>query len=787
MKKDFNVVNHSLKKVDGISLACGRAMYVDDYLHQHKNVLTVKLLYSPVAHARIADIDTSRAEKVPGVVQCLTYKNTPRVLHTTAGQGYPEPSPYDTCMFDKKVRYVGDRVAAVAAETEEAAEKALAKIKVKYEALTPVFKAEDALLEGAPVIHDEEDAFMPIPAHYEPTRNLAAQVDVHAGDLEKGFQEADHVLEKTYNSHYAQHCPIETHKVLTYMDQNNRLVIVTSTQVPFHVRRIVGRVLQIPAGRIRVIKPRIGGGFGAKQEVFLEYIPGMITLLTGRPARLGLSREEEFESSRTRHPQQIALKAGFNKDGRVHSIFMDVLSNTGAYGSHALTVMSNCGSKTLPLYRFTNLRFRGRTVYTNLPVAGAYRGYGATQAAFALESLMDEIADTLGMDPVKLRQLNHIHSGDTSPIFAALGEGKEGVAQTVGSCGIEECIDTGMKEIGWHAKRKSKTSRDTERYKYGIGMALLMQGSSIPEIDMGSAYLKINDDGSFNLQVGATDLGTGSDTVLGQIAAETVGCTLDNMHVYSSDTDMTPFDVGAYASSTTYLSGQAVRKAALDVRKQILTVVRNMTREEGEEKDFVFKDNLVITPAGKKTSLEDVALYCLYAKNQFQISAQASHISHKSPPPFAAHFTELEVDTYTGKIKILKYVATVDCGVAINPSLAEGQTEGAIVNGLSFALSERYIFNKNGKMVNNTFGTYQIYNTLDIPDIKVYLIPTYEESGPYGAKSVSEISINGPIPAIANALHHALGIRFSEAPFSPDKIYDAIKRYNSKDKEYKRG
>lgn len=787
MKNTFNIVNQSLEKVDGLTLACGQPAYVDDLALQHRDIIHVKLLYSSVAHAVIQDIDTSGAEKVPGVIQCLTYKNTPRVLHTTAGQGYPEPSPYDTCMFDRKVRYVGDRVAAVAAETEEAAEKALAQIKVQYDTLTPVFDPEEALQEGAPIIHDEKDAFMPIPAHYEPEKNLSAMVDVHAGDLEKGFEESDFILEKTYQTHYAQHCPIETHKVLTYIDSNNRLIIITSTQVPFHVRRIVSKALQIPAGKIRVIKPRIGGGFGTKQEVFLEYIPGYVSMLTGRPAHLVLSREEEFESSRTRHPQQVKIKVGFNKDGKMNTIFMDVLSNTGAYGSHALTVMSNCGSKTLPLYAFSNLRFRGRTVYTNLPVAGAYRGYGATQAAFALESMVDEIAAELQMDPIELRQKNHIKSGETSPIFEALGEGKEGVPQTVDSCGIDECINTVMREIQWEQKRTEIKQQDTERYKYGIGMALLMQGSSIPQIDMGSAYIKINDDGSFNLQVGATDLGTGSDTVLAQIAAETLGCTLDKIYVYSSDTDMTPFDVGAYASSTTYLSGQAVYKAAYDVRNQILEVARNMTKDQGQDEAFVLKDNHVLTPSGKKVSLEDIALYSLYAKNQFQISGRASHITHKSPPPFAAHGTELEVDTYTGKIRILNYVAAVDCGVAINPVLAEGQTEGAIVNGLSFALTERYIFNNTGKMVNNSFGTYKIFNSKDIPAIKVFLIPTYEESGPYGAKSVSEISINGPIPSIANALYHALGIRFRKAPFTPDKIYEAIKRYNNNEQPKGRG
>ncbi len=776
--KNFEVVNHSVKKIDAISLSTGAPSFVDDYESDFKSLLEVAFLYSPIAHGIIKNIDTSEAEKIPGVEIILTYKNTPRIAHTTAGQGYPEPSPYDTFMFDRKVRYVGDRVAAVAAKTKEIAQKAVNLIKVEYEELPAVLSIDEALKENAPIIHDEPEAKMPIPVPYEPKKNLASFVDVQAGDVEKGFENSDYVIEREYYSHYAQHCPMEPHKVITYLDRLGRLVILTSTQVPFHVRRICSRVLQIPISQIRVIKPRIGGGFGTKQEVFLEYIAGYITLKTGKPTRIALSRSEELVSSRTRHPQKIKLKIGYNKDGTLTTIFMDVLSNTGAYGSHALTVMCNCGSKTLPLYRFKNIRFRGRTVYTNLPVAGAYRGYGATQAAFALESAIDEIAHNLNMDPIELRRKNHTRVGDSSPIFKALGEGKEGVPQTIESCGIEECINKGLETIQWYEKKKIKEKRDTERYKYGLGMALLMQGSSIPEIDMGSAYMKMNEDGSFNLNVGATDLGTGSDTVLAQIAAEVLKCPFEKIIVYSSDTDLTPFDVGAYASSTTYLSGYAVLKVAKEIKRQILNVVKEMTNEDGKEEDFIFENSTVITPSGKKVSYSDIGLYTLYEKNQFQIAANASHITHKSPPPFAAHFAEIRVDTYTGQIKVLNYVAAVDCGTAINPRLAEGQTEGAIVNGLSFALTERFIFDKNGKMVNDNFNFYKIFSAADIPNIKVILVPTYEPTGPFGAKSVSEISINGPMPAIANALYDAVGIRIRNAPFTPDKVLEAIKNKN---------
>jgi putative selenate reductase molybdopterin-binding subunit len=765
-KRSFKVVGHSVAKVDSLALAQGGPLFCADRLP--RGCLYVRVLRSPHAHARILSIDTSKAESLAGVAAVIHHGNVPRVMRTTAGQGAPEPSPYDFTTFDRKVRYVGDRVAAVAAESEALAEKALQLIRVEYEALEPVLDPRKSMDAGAPRIHDEPDARAVIPVPYQPERNLAAHVDMQVGDVEQGLEQADVVLDREYVCQYAQHTPIETHCALGEPLPDGRIRITTSTQVPFHVRRIVAQALEIPVSRVHVVKPRIGGGFGAKQEVLIEDIVGLLTLRTRRPVYLELSRQEEFQSSRTRHSMVVNLKTGVKKDGALTAVNLDVLSNTGAYGSHALTVACNCGSKVLPLYRWPRIRFSADAVYTNLPVAGAYRGYGATQASFAMEIQMDEMARAIGMDPVDLRLKNHIRKGETSPVFAALGEGGEGVEQKIDSIGLQRCIQLGARAIGWKRRRKAGGGP----LRRGKGMACLMQGSSIPEVDMGSAFIKMNEDGSFNLLVGATDLGTGSDTVLAQIAAEVLGVQACNVLVRSSDTDVTPFDVGAYASSTTYLSGEAVRKAAVDAAGQIRREAAAMM--EVPVRSVRLEDGKAVAKNGKSVSLSEIALRTLYECNQRQIAATASHITRKSPPPFSAHFAEVEVDTETGLVRVIKYVAAVDCGTAVNPALAEGQTEGAVLNGISYALCEEFLFDEKGRMRNNSFREYKIFCTRDLPEIQTILVPTYEPTGPFGAKSVSEISINGPLPVISNAIFDAVGVRLRQAPYTPERVLAAL-------------
>ena len=765
---DTKVVARSEQKVDSVALAAGRAEFVDDI--ELPGMLIAKVLWSPHAHARIKRIDAEKARALPGVVCVLTHEDVPRVMKTTAGQGYPEPSPYDTPMLDNKVRYVGDRVAAVAAETRAIAEKAVKLIEVEYELLEPMFDIRRADEEGVPVIHDEPDVEAVIPVPFYPEKNVAAAVDATVGDLDQGFASSDLIIEQETETQYGQHTPIEPHITICYLDADQRLVIRTSTQVPFHVRRIVAQALQIPVRKIRVIKPRIGGGFGAKQEV-LEDLVAMLCLRTRRPVKLEYTRAEEFVSTRTRHPSVVRVKAGFTKDGEMKALYMRARINTGAYGSHALTVLCNCGAKTLPLYHCDNIVFDGDSVYTNLPVAGAYRGYGGTQAAFALEVVMDDAARALEICPLELRRKLHIREGEGSPVFRALGEGKEGVEQKIGSCGLDQCIDQGAAAIGWHDKKGK--SGGTGRYRRGLGMCTLMQGSSIPEIDMASASLKMNEDGSFNLLMGATDLGTGSDTVLSQIAAEALGTSLEHILPFSSDTDLTPFDVGAYASSTTYLSGEAVRRTALKVRQQILQVAAVML---GVSEDQVTLGEGLALGGGKQVTYGEISNFSLYTQDQFQIGAMESAISHLSPPPFAAHFAEVEVDTRTGFVKVLKYVAAVDCGTAINPKLAEGQVEGAVANGLGYALTEEMNFGADGRCLDQSFRQYKILGPTDMPEMITILVPTYEPSGPYGAKSVSEICINGPLPALSNAIFDAVGVRLLRSPFTPERVWQAMQK-----------
>lgn len=768
---DYTIIGKSEKKIDSLSLATGACQFTDDF--ELKEPLYLAQLYSPHAHAEILNIDDSEARKLPGVVDVFHYQNVKPVLHTTAGQGFPEPSPYDSVLFDMKMRFIGDRVAMVAAEDQKIANNALKLIKVEYKILEPLFDPEKAMDKNAPKLHGT-DRFTPIGATYDSLKNLAAEVEIEFGDLKKGEAEADFIIDKIYHAHYGSHCAQEPHAAISYFDEMGRLVIVCTTQVPFHVRRIVSKVCEFPLSKIRVIKPRIGGGFGGKQEVLLEPLAALVTIKLKRPAKIVLSRKEVFQNSRTRHPVRTRLRTGVKNNGDITFLEMDSLLNSGAYGTHALTVLSNCGAKVLPLFnKIENMRFLGRSVYTNLPVGGAYRGYGATQGYFALNQQLDMIARKLDVDLPEFIKKNHIQVGETSKIFEALGEGKEGVVQYINSCKLDECIDIGAREIGWYEKREKKLTNG-DKVK-GVGMMVAMQGSGIPLVDMASAYMKMNDDGSFNLDIGATDIGTGSDTVLAQIAAEVLSIDLEKIIVLSSDTDRTPFDVGAYASSTTYVSGGAVKKCAEKIRDQILDVAAEIMKTDRNNLELA--DGKVHDQKNNKCiSLSDVAVYSLYTKNQFQIQAGASQFVEQSPPPFIAQFAEVEVDKKTGKVDLIKFVSVVDCGQAINPKLAEGQIDGATVNGICYALTEEYKFSENGNLLTKQFRDYKIWTAADIPEIKTIVVESHEKTGPFGAKSVGEIGINGPMPAIANAIYDAVGVRMYKAPFTPARVYREMQK-----------
>jgi putative selenate reductase molybdopterin-binding subunit len=705
----------------------------------------------------------------------IHYKNVPRVIYASGGQSYPNPPPYDQVSFDNKVRYVGDRVAAVAAESLELAQEALQRIKVEYEVLPAVFEAQDAIVEGAPVIHDEADA---VDIH-DANRNIVHHIKAKTGDVEGSFAQAARVFEHTYHVHQVQQVPIEPHIAISYWDSDERLTIRTSTQVPFHVRRMIAPLLNLPVKRIRVIKPRIGGGFGVKQEMLIEDIVGHLTIKTGRPVRLELTRAEEFMSSRSRHPQTITFKSGVDEQGNLLAQKMTVLANTGAYGTHGLTVQTVTGLRGLSTYNSPNKQYDCRVVYTNIPVPGAYRGYGAPQGLYALECHMDEIAHALKRDVVEFRRQNWVKVGDGLNIAPHLGEGeKETVTEVplVLSSALAECVELGQQAIEWGR-------RDDPEWDYvpgkphlrrGLGMAVCMHGTAIPGLDMGGASIKINDDGSFNVLVGATDLGTGSDTVLAQMAAEVLGVPLEDIIIFSSDTDMTPFDTGAYASSTTYISGTAVKLAAEGVREQIKERAGLMLGL-GDWSDVTLHDRRAWAPDGRSKSLAEIALHSLHQQDQRQIMHTASFVSNASPPPFAAQFIEVEVDIETGQVEIKKMVMAVDAGVVINPLTASGQVEGGMVQALGYAHCEEMAYDEGGEMVNAALGPYKIYRADEMPEMEVILVQTMEPSGPFGAKAIAEIPKDGVAPALANAIFDATSVRIRSIPYTPERVWTALK------------
>ncbi|UCH10517.1 MAG: molybdopterin-dependent oxidoreductase [Fidelibacterota bacterium] len=743
-------------RLDGFALSRGRPVFTDDLHLPH--MLYLKVLRSPHAHARIKSIDTTAAANIDGIVSILTWKDFPRHYFTSAGQGYPEPSPRDMLILDQTVRFVGDRVAVIAAESLEIAQAALERIQVEYE-LLPAILDPKASIANPTVIHPETG---PVDI-YAADRNIAAYFQSELGDVDRGFKESALILEGEYSTPYVQQAHLEPHITLTWLDANGRLVIRSSTQVPFHVRRIVSELLVIPVGQIQVIKPRIGGGFGGKQEILNEELCAAVTLKTGRPARIEMTREEEFYAARSRHPEIIKLKIGVDAEGLFRAVDLNILENCGAYAPHALTVMSVTAQKALSLYRCPNIRVEAQAVYTNLPIAGAYRGYGTPQGIFALEVLMDEIANELNIDPIDLRLRNCQEVGDEIPIAKVLGEGSEGFPIVLHSTGLKDCLEEGRRSVQWQEARQEVKTGPIRR---GIGVAAAGHGTGIPGIDMGSAFLKMNEDASFNLLVGATDLGTGSDTALAQIAAEVLEVPVEKIVVYSSDTDFTPFDTGAYASSTTYISGGAVKKAAEKVKEQIFSQGKKLLGVD----QAVIRDGFVEADSGERISYAEICTRSMYTDDQMQIMATASHMSYDSPPPFNATFAEVSVDTETGLVQVERIVSVTDAGQIINPPMAEGQVEGAIPQALGMALCEHMIFDEQGAPINTDFTGYHIYTAADMPEIVVKFHEGHEPTGPYGAKAVAEIPISAPAPAVVNAIYNACGVRIRKLPIQPEDI-----------------
>ena len=748
-------VNKPVPKTDAMSLVTGKPVYTDDLAPS--DCLIVKILRSPHANAWVEEIKTDAAKKIEGIACVLTYEDVSHKRFTLAGQTAPEISPWDRYIIDKHVRFVGDPVAIVAGETEEAVDKALKRIKVKYrveEAVLDIHTAKDNPI----LVHPEDDWYMPIPVGGDNKRNLCSSNVEEVGDVDAMLEKCAYTVDQVYHTKANQQTMMETFRTYCYMDHFQRLTVVSSTQIPFHIRRIVGNALNIPSSKVRVIKPRIGGGFGAKQSSVSEVFPALVTWVTGRPSKIVFSRKESMIASSPRHEMEVHIRMGADENGIVKAIDLYTLSNTGAYGEHGPTTVGLSGHKSIALYRHTEAyRFAYDVVYTNMQAAGAYRGYGATQGIFAVESAADELAHKMGMDPVKFRELNMPMEGEALPGYPDV--------PVNGSCTMDKCLARAKEMIGWDEKYPF---RDMGNGKVrGVGIAMAMQGSSIAGIDVGGADIKLNEDGSYTLALGCSDMGTGCDTILAQMAADCLDTDMKNIVVFSVDTDISPYDSGSYASSTTYATGNAVIQACGELRKRIHAFGAQMLGVSTEDSDF--DGEKVRTEDGKEVTLQQIAgkATCGVCSELQVVKEYSSPIS---PPPFMVGAAEVEVDKETGQIDVIDYVGVIDCGTPINPNLARVQAEGGIGQGIGMVLYEDVQYTDKGKIRNNSFMQYKIPNRMDIPKVRIEFESSYEKTGPFGAKSIGELVIDTPCPAIANAVYNATGVRVRELPITPEKV-----------------
>ena len=753
-------VNQPVMKKDGMALVTGKPVYTQDLAP--KDCLVVKVLRSPHASAKIKSIDKSRAEKVEGIVCILTHEDCPNRRFTQAGQTFWEMSPYDRYILEDRVRFVGDAVAVIAGENEKAVKKAMKLVKVEYEVLTPLLDFRTS--KGNEIlVHPEDDWKANVPVGGDAKQNLCASGGYEGGDLEAVFADCDLVLERTFHKKANNQTMMEPFNTYCTMDTYGRLTVVSSTQIPFHIRRIVANALDIPKSKVRVVKPRIGGGFGAKQTGVSEVYAALVTWKTGRPAKIEYTRYEAMIASSPRHEMQVRVKMGFRKDGKVRAIDMYTLSNTGAYGEHGPTTVGLTAEKSMPLYTPEAFRFKYDVVYTNVQASGAYRGYGATQGIFAAESLFNEAMTELGLDPVAARKLNYPVEGQVMHAYHDL---------VLKSCRLGECLERARTMIGWDSKYPMRVTEDGKLR--GVGVASAMQGSGIAHVDVGSITIRLSDEGTYNMVVGCSDMGTGCDTILAQMAADVLECEFDDISVYGVDTDTSPYDSGSYASSTTYITGMATVKACGELKEKIRKMGAEMLEIPGEEAEFDGKTVHKLGEPEKKVTLMEIATKRMLGCD-VALEATASHHSPVSPPPFMCGMAEVEVDPETGKVDLIDYVAVVDCGTVINPNLSRRQTEGGLVQGIGMALYEDINYTATGYLKENSFMQYKIPCRQEIPDIRVEFEESYEPTGPFGAKSIGEVVINTPLPAIAQAIYNATGLRFYEPPFTPEKILRGLK------------
>ena len=740
-----------------MELLLGKPVYTDDLAP--KDCLVVKLLRSPYANAIIKDINTAIAMKVPGIEAIYTYKDIDQhqKRFTCAGQTYPEPSPYDRLILDQHVRFIGDPVAIVAGETENCVDKAIKLIKAEYEVLEPVLDFTTAL-DNPILVHPEDNWEALCPVGADNKRNLCAHDESSNGDVDKVLDDCDIIIDRTYHTKACQQSMMETFRTYCTIDTYGRLNVVSSTQIVFHCRRIISHALGISPSLIRVTKPRIGGGFGAKQTSVSEIYPAFVTWRTKKPSKIIFSRYESLTASTPRHEMQMHVRLGATKDGIVKAIDLHTLSNTGAYGEHGPTTVGLSGHKSIPLYgKAEAFRFTSDVVYTNIMSAGAYRGYGATQGLFAVESAVNELADMLHMDPFDIRFKNIVKEGDVMPAY---------YNQVNTSCALDRCLTRVKEMIKWDEKYPVRMISDTKARYVGMGMA--MQGSGISGVDVGSATLKLNDEGFFTMNIGAADMGTGCDTILSQIAAEILECDTDDITVFGADTDISPYDSGSYASSTTYVTGKAVEKCALELKSRIEKLGAKLLKCDVD--DVTYENKLVrCDSTGETVSLADISTASMCG-NDISLSVTYTHSSPISPPPYMVGAAEVEVDLLTGESKVIEYDACVDCGTPVNPNLARVQAEGGILQGIGMTMSENITYSDKGKLYENSFLQYKIPSRIDIGHINVDFESSYEAAGPFGAKSIGEVVINTPLPAITDALSHAAGKRFYTLPITPEQI-----------------
>ena len=753
----MKTVNQSMRKKDAMQLVTGQPVYLDDVIPQ--DCLIVKLLRSPHANAIVQEIDTSRALLVPGIEAIYTWKDVDQQgrRYTQAGQTYPEPSPYDRLVIDRHVRFAGDVVAILAGKDEKCVDKAMKLIKVRYEVLPAVLDYHTAL-DNPVLVHPEENWESLAPVGADNKRNLCAHDESGAGDIEAVLAGCDVVIDHTYHTRACQQAMMETFRTYCSIDAYGRLNVLSSTQIVFHCRRILANALHIPKSMIRVAKPRIGGGFGAKQTSVCEVYPAFVTWKTKKPSKIIFSRYESQIASTPRHEMELHVRLGATKDGIVRGIDLYTLSNTGAYGEHGPTTVGLSGHKSIPLYgKAEAFRFVSDVVYTNHMSAGAYRGYGATQGLFAVESAVNELADKLGIDPFVIRQRNIVHEGDVMPAY---------YGQVNTSCALDRCLQAVHDNIGWDEKYPVRDMGNGKVRAVGMGMA--MQGSGITSVDVGSASLKINDDGFYTLSIGAADMGTGCDTILAQIAAEVLDCPLDNVTVLGADTDSSPYDSGSYASSTTYVTGKAVEQCAEQLKQKICQVGAGLLGLD--ERAVVFTGDAVTSEDGtQRATLAQIAAASQCGSNT-ALEAVVTHSSEISPPPFMVGAAEVEVDLETGEAQVIRYEAAVDCGTPVNPNLARVQAEGGILQGIGMALTENVTYDDRGMPQENSLMQYKIPARNDIGHIHVVFESSYEGTGPFGAKSIGEVVINTPLPAVADAIYHATHKRFYELPITREQI-----------------